>query len=79
MRKKLRLPKEARYRRGMMDKGYADFVNVSGLVGVLVARRLATLHELETVYSYEDALNLTEILTVRNYNEWVAKEDARRA
>jgi hypothetical protein len=41
---------------------------VSGLVGVIVARRLATLHELETVYSYEDALNMAEIITVQNYN-----------
>ena len=43
---------------------------------MLVARRLATLHELQTVYSYEDALNLAEILTVHNYNEWLAHETA---
>jgi hypothetical protein len=42
-------------------------------VGVIVARRLASLHELETVYSYEDALNMAEIITVQNYNEWVAR------
>jgi hypothetical protein len=51
---------------------------VSGLVGVIVARKLATLHELETVYSYEDALNMAEIVTVQNYNEWVAMEAAKR-
>jgi hypothetical protein len=47
-------------------------------VGVIVARRLASLHELETVYSYEDALNLAEIIAVQNYNEWAALEAARK-
>lgn len=49
---------------------------MSGLIGVIVARRLATLHELDTVYSYEDALNLAEIIMVQNYNEWVAAESS---
>jgi|GEM_PF-5740122 hypothetical protein len=30
------------------------------------------MHELDTVYDYEGLLNLAEIATVRNYNEWVA-------
>jgi hypothetical protein len=47
-------------------------------MGGIVSRRLATLRELETIYSYEDALNLAEIIAVRNYNEWAAKEAARR-
>ncbi len=47
-------------------------------MGVIVARRLATLHELETVYSYEDALNMAEVLTVQNYNEWAAMEASSR-
>lgn len=42
-----------------------------------MARRLATLHELETVYSFEDALDMAEIITVQNYNEWVAMEAAK--
>ena len=42
-------------------------------MGVLIARNAATLHELQTVYSYEDALNMAEIITVQNYNEWVAR------
>ena len=50
---------------------------MSGMVGVILLRKFATLHELETVYSLEDAMNLSEIITVQNYNEWVAAE-ARR-
>lgn len=42
-----------------------------------MARRFATLHELETVYSYEDALNMAEVITVQNYNEWAAMEAAK--
>jgi hypothetical protein len=47
-------------------------------MGVLIARDKATLHELQTVYSYEDALNMAEIITVQNYNEWVAMERTKR-
>jgi hypothetical protein len=47
------------------------------LVGVIVARRIASLHELDTVYSYEDALNMAEIIMVQNYNEWVATDAAQ--
>lgn len=61
-----------------MKNGYVEYVNVPGLFGVIVARKLATLHELETVYSYEDALNLAEIITVQNYNEWAAMEAGKR-
>jgi hypothetical protein len=35
------------------------------------------LHELQTVYSLEDALDMTEMITVQNYNEWAAMEAAR--
>lgn len=42
---------------------------MSGLVGTIVSRRLATLYELQTIYSYEDALDLYEIIAVNNYNE----------
>ncbi|MDR1396859.1 MAG: hypothetical protein LBJ14_03930 [Desulfarculales bacterium] len=50
---------------------------MSGLIGALVIRRLASLHELQTVYSYEDALNMAEIITVQNYNEWISAERNR--
>ena len=55
-----------------------EFANVSNLVGVLVGRRLATLHQLQTVYSLEDALNLLEIVSVQNYNDWALNEESKR-
>ena len=43
----------------------------------LIATHYATLHELETVYSLEDALNLNEVLQVQTYNEEVNAKRAR--
>ena len=66
----VRLPRRSAYRQAAQAKGLADFANVGGLTGSLIARRAATLHELDTVYGYEDALNLAEVLLVTDYNEW---------
>lgn len=38
---------------------------------------LATLRELETYYSFEDALNLLEVLRVQTYNERVSHKRAQ--
>lgn len=35
---------------------------------MLLARSMATLKELETYYSYEDALNMLEVLKVTDFN-----------
>jgi hypothetical protein len=51
---------------------------MTGLMAAVIAHRYATLFELQTIYSYEDVLNMYEILTVRNYNEWAAAEEAKR-
>lgn len=51
--------------------------NIHPLFSAIIMNKLATLHELETVYSYEDALNMVEAISVNNYNEWVASEEAR--
>ena len=50
----------------------ANFVNVDPLIGRLVASGLASLHELQTVYDLEDAMQLDEVLTLRNYHSWLA-------
>lgn len=47
------------------------------MVGLVVSAKLATLHELQTVYSYRDLLDLAEIAMVTGYNEWAAMESAR--
>lgn len=47
-------------------------------MAILISARVATLHELKTVYDSEDAANLLEIVFVDQYNEnkvneWNAK------
>lgn len=54
----------------MSKGGYANFANLSPLVGGIVSSGLATLGELQTIYSLEDALNLSEVIAVKSYNEW---------
>jgi hypothetical protein len=39
----------------------------------LISKRLATLHELQTVYGVEDAYNLLEIAAVDDYNTMLAR------
>jgi hypothetical protein len=46
-------------------------------MGIIISKRLATLHELDTVCSLEDALNLLEIITVENYNQWWAQQSRK--
>lgn len=53
-------------------------MNVDGMAGVVISRRLATLHELETIYSYDDLLDLYEIVYINNINEHRAYEEAKR-
>jgi hypothetical protein len=44
--------------------------------GVIISHRLATLHELQTIYGTEDMYNLYEIISVNNHNEsLMVKED----
>jgi len=50
---------------------------VSGLAGAVVSKRLATLRELETVYSYEDMLDLYEIVYINSLNEEILAKEAR--
>lgn len=44
-------------------------MNISPIIGVIVSRKLATLHELQTVYGSEDAYDLFEIIRIDNHNE----------
>ena len=55
-----------------------NYPTISGLLGVIITRRLATLYELQTVYSIDDAADLYEIAAVNNYNEWRASEGAKK-
>jgi hypothetical protein len=45
------------------------YTNLPKSIGTVVSRRMATLHELQTVYGAEDLYNMLEIMVVDAYNE----------
>ena len=51
-----------------------EYQNIPSLFGVLISQKVATLHELKTVYSYEDAIYMYEAIMIPKYNEWLAME-----
>ena len=48
-----------------------DFKNIDGFVGQIIASGKATLNELKTVYTLEDALNIFEAEAISKYNEYL--------
>lgn len=56
---------------------YKEYPNIPSLFGVLISQKIATLHELKTVYSYEDAIYMYEALMVPKYNEWLSLERSK--
>lgn len=61
-----------------LDDGIApkEYQNINGLIGVLIANRVATLQELRTIYSLEDAMNMYEAIIIPKFNEWRAAKHA---
>lgn len=47
-----------------------EYQNIHPVIGVLVANRIATLNELRTIYSMEDAMDMYEAFIIPKYNEW---------
>jgi len=45
-----------------------EYANVPAMIGTIVSRRLATLHELDTVYGTQDMHDMIEIIAVDNAN-----------
>ena len=54
-----------------------SYRNIDTLIGVLISTGKATLHELKTVYTLQDAYQLYEIAVIDYYNEQQAMERAR--
>ena len=56
----------------------SEHVNIEPVLGLIISKRYATLHELRTIYDYEDALNMWECIAVESINETIAHERAER-
>lgn len=48
-----------------------EYINTSAVIATIVSSKLATLHELQTVYGVEDAYNLLEIVNINAHNKAV--------
>lgn len=46
-----------------------DYPTMDSIIGVVISKRLATLIDLQTIYSLDDLYDLCEIALVNNYNE----------
>lgn len=53
-------------------------MNIPPLMASLIGGGLASLHELQTVYSLEDAFMLAEVLRLKNYHSWLSTKDVNR-
>lgn len=47
------------------------YVNLPPTIATVISSRIATLHELDTVYGLEDLWRLLEVLTVDSHNNSV--------
>ena len=47
-----------------------QYPNIPALFGFLISQKVATLNELRTVYSFEDAMYMYEAVMIPKYNEW---------
>ena len=49
-------------------------MNVPRTIGAVVSSRMATLHELETIYGLEDLYAMLEIIAVDSHNQAIANQ-----
>lgn len=55
----------------MPQIGYA---NIPRIIGLIVSKRYATLHDLKTVIGMAEAYDLVEIISVDAYNNYLASK-----
>jgi len=66
-------------RRFRPESPTVDFKNVDGFIGAIVSSGKATLNELKTIYTLEEAFDLWEIIAVTKYNEYLAIEHGKKS
>lgn len=52
------------------------YANLPGIIATLISARLATLHELQTVYGAQDAYRMLELHQIDAYNTQVLRGDS---
>lgn len=44
------------------------------IFGLIISKKLATLKEIKTIYTYDECLDLLDIILVDNYNDYLVNE-----
>ena len=78
-RKERRFPRQSAFNAACQRQDFAQPVNISPLTATLITTRTASLLELDSMYSYADALNMLDVIITNQYTPWVASEAAKRA
>jgi hypothetical protein len=60
---------------GGRQKGFAEYLNISAPIATLLSKRMATLHELDTVYGVRDVYDMLEVVTVDDYNNALSRQE----
>ncbi len=58
--------------------GLIEYQNLTSVISILLSRRMAKLHELDTVYSVKDAYDMLEVIMIDDYNKGVVDADNNR-
>ena len=54
----------------------ASPANINARMALVMSENMATLRELQTVYSYRDLMLMSEVAMVNSYNEWCSYKSA---
>lgn len=54
----------------------AEYLNLPAVTATLISKRIATLHELDTVYGVRDAYDMLEVVTIDDYNAALVNQNA---
>ena len=76
-RQEFTLPREAKFRRALDSQTFAHAANIPPIVGSVISQGMASLQGMQSSHSFTDALDMLELLNVRNYNQWAAQEAAK--
>jgi hypothetical protein len=64
-----------RFPGGGQQAGFAEYLNLPAVIGTILSKRMATLHELDTVYGVRDVYDMLEVITIDDYNRNLANRE----
>lgn len=59
--------------------GTIDYQRIEPLFGMIISSKMATLSELQTIYSMDDVYTLYDIVCTDNYNSFIINKNIQKA